>query len=123
MSLLLIDDPERFRPKANHNLNSLWASARKLVREVDPTFPKGHHKKIDAVIKELISIDNSSTAFRYDRTLDGKASLEGIERINTRRFGDKMKAACKELDCMDSHIAYQLMLHEEMMSDWRYQTD
>lgn len=121
--LLQITEPDVKGPKVDHDLNILWGHARKLVRIVDPTFPRANHKHTDAVIKEIVAIDARSTAFRYDRTKEGKTSLAGISHINTRRFGEKMKAACYELDCMDSHISYLLGLHEDMMSDARYQPD
>lgn len=123
LSLLMVDDPSRSKPKASHNLNTLWAAARKLLREVDATFPRANHKNTDCVIKELNRIDERSTAFRYDRTQDGDPSLQGITLINTRRFSQKIKAASDELSCMDSHISYLLGLHEDMMSDAGYQPD
>lgn len=123
MSLLMVSDPARYKIKASHNLNTLWADARKLVSEVDSTFPRANHKNIDEVIKELIRIDERSTAFRYDRTQEGEPSLPGISLINTRRFSEKVKAASDELKCMDSHISYHLWIHEDMMGDARYQPD
>lgn len=121
LCLLQIDDPDEKGPKAVHNLNSLWEGARKLVRKVDPSFPRARHRNADAVIKELNAIDSGSTAFRYDQTREGKPSLTGISLINTRRFGEKMKAACYELDCMDAYVAESYSCYLDAMSDSRYQ--
>lgn len=121
LCLLQTDDLDVKGPKTVHDLNVLWHHARKLVRKVDPSFPRANHSHADAVIKELIAIDSRSTAFRYDRTREDKPSLSGISLINTRRFGEKMKAACYELDCMDAHISYLYGLYEDMMGDMRYQ--
>lgn len=119
LCLLQIEDPDVKGPKAVHNLKVLWDYAKKLVRKVDSSFPQANHINTDAVIKELTAIDSRSTAFRYDRTKEDEPSLTGIPLINTRRFGDKMKAACYELDCMDAHISYLYGLYEDMMDDMR----
>ncbi|MGG6138839.1 hypothetical protein ACQV2E_23655 [Pantoea allii] len=121
LCLLQIDDPDVKGPKAVHDLNVLWDHARKLVRKVDPSFPRANHSNTDAVIKELIAIDSGSTAFRYDRTREGEPSLTGISLINTRLFGEKMKAACYELDCMDSYVAETYSSLLDVMSDLRYE--
>lgn len=117
LCLLQITAPDVKGPKVDHDLNILWEHTRKLVRTVDPTFPQANHKYTDALIKELVAIDSRSTAFRYDRSREGKPSLPGIRHINTRRFGEEMKRACYELDCMDAHVSYLYELFKDIMSD------
>lgn len=115
LALALAEDPDKHQyKKDDHNLNTLWALAQKLLLEVDDSYRSSDFRLIKAVVKELHNADMRATDFRYARRNDGTRSLEGIHYVNTRRFGEKMGAASDSLDAIDSGLRYLL----EQKSEW-----
>ncbi|EPV5021999.1 hypothetical protein ACVGXO_03800 [Enterobacter hormaechei] len=115
LALALAEDPDKYQyKKDDHNLNTLWPLAQKLLLEVDDCYRSSDFRLIKEVVKELHKADRRATDFRYARRNDGTRSLEGIHYINTRRFGEKMGAASDSLDAIDSGLRYLL----EQRSEW-----
>lgn len=118
-ALDLVERPELYKQKTdNHNLNTLWPMARSLVMEIEKTFPRDNYATLDAVVKAFIDADERATAFRYAQSRTGEPSLTGMQYINTRYFGEMMRKASYELDCMDSHLFYLRGLQNEQRADW-----
>lgn len=117
LALQLTDEPDKYQyKKDNHNLNTLWPLAQKLILEVDESYRLSDFKIVKEVVKELHKADERATDFRYARRNDGTRSLEGIRYINTRRFGEKMGAASDLLNGIDNGLRYQLDCNAELNS-------
>lgn len=117
LALQLADEPDKYQyKKDNHNLNTLWPLAQKLILEVDESYRLSHFKIVKEVVKELHQADERATDFRYARRNDGTRSLEGIHYINTRLFGEKMGAASDLLNGIDNGLRYQLDCKAELNS-------
>ncbi|ELY4132877.1 hypothetical protein ACT0XK_003511 [Cronobacter sakazakii] len=115
LALALTEDPDKHQyKKDDHNLNTLWPLAQKLLLEVDDSYQSSDFRLIKEVVKELHNADRRATDFRYARRNDGTRSLEGIHYVNTRRFGEKMGAASDSLDAIDSGLRYLL----DQRSEW-----
>ncbi|CAX53287.1 conserved uncharacterized protein (plasmid) [Erwinia billingiae Eb661] len=110
---LLRDNAPRGSEKVTHNLNSLWEVARKVLLEADDTLSPSDFSRVSAVVRALNEADLRATGFRYARTIEGGRSLEGIQYINTRRFGEQMAAASDDLDGIDDGLRYLLDLDNE----------
>ncbi|NYA15555.1 hypothetical protein [Serratia fonticola] len=117
LALQLADEPDKYQyKKDNHNLNTLWPLAQKLILEVDECYRPSDFKIVKEVVKELHHADERATDFRYARRNDGTRSLEGIHYINTRRFGEKMGRVSDLLDAIDNGLQYLLDCKAEVNS-------
>lgn len=117
LALQLTDDPDNYQyKKDNHNLNTLWPLAQKLILKVDESYRPSDFIIVKDVVKELHQADERATDFRYSRRNDGSRSLEGVRYINTRRFGEKMGAASDVLDGIDNSLRYQIDMNAEWNS-------
>ena len=109
LALALAEDPDKHQyKKDDHNLNNLWPLAQKLILEVDDSYRPSDFKIVKEVVKALHQADERATDFRYARRNDGIRSLEGINYVNTRRFGEKMGEASDLLDGVDNGLRYLL---------------
>lgn len=107
LALALAEEPDKYQyKKDNHNLNTLWPLAQKLILEVDGSYRTSDLKIVKEVVKALHQADERATDFRYARRNDGTRSLEGIHYVNTRRFGEKMGEASDLLDGVDNGLRY-----------------
>lgn len=118
LALGLADEPEKYAyKKDDHNLNSLWSVAQRLVMEVDDSYRPSDFRPVKGVVKELHLADQRATDFRYARKNDGTRSLEGVRYINTRLFGEKMGAASDCLDGIDNSLRCLLDRDADMRAD------
>ena len=118
LALRLADEPEKHAyKKDDHNLNSLWSVAQRLVMEVDNSYRPSDFRPVKEVVKELHLADQRATEFRYARKNDGTRSLEGVHYINTRLFGEKMGAASDCLDGIDISLRCLLERDADMRAD------
>lgn len=109
LALALAEEPEKHQyKKDNHNLNTLWPLAQKLIMDVDESYRPSDFKIVKEVVKALHQADERATDFRYARRNDGTRSLEGIHYVNTRRFGEQMGAASDLLDGLDNGLRHML---------------
>jgi len=109
LALKLAEDPDKYQyKKDNHNLNTLWPLAQKLIQEIDDSYRSSDFKIVKEVVKALHQADERATDFRYARRNDGTRSLEGIHYVNTRRFGAQMGAVSDLLDGIDNGLRYLL---------------
>ena len=109
LALPLAEEPDKRQyKKDDHNLNTLWSLAQKLILEVDDSYRPSDFKIVKEVVKALHQADERATDFRYARRNDGIRSLEGIHYVNTRRFGEKMGEASDLLDGVDNGLRYLL---------------
>ena len=109
LALALAEEPDKHQyKKDDHNLNTLWPLAQKLILEVDDSYRSSDFKIVKEVVKALHQADERATDFRYARRNDGTRSLEGIHYVNTRRFGEKMGEASDLLDGVDNGLRYLL---------------
>lgn len=105
----LAEDPDTYQyKKDNHNLNTLWPLAQRLILDVDDSYRPSDFQIVKEVVKALHQADERATDFRYARRNDGTRSLEGIHYANIRRFGEKMGAASDLLDGIDKGLRYLL---------------
>ena len=109
LALALAEEPDKHQyKKDDHNLNTLWPLAQKLILEVDDSYRPSDFKIVKEVVKALHQADGRATDFRYARRNDGTRSLEGIHYVNPRRFGEKMGEASDLLDGVDNGLRYLL---------------
>ena len=115
LALPLAEEPEKYpHRKDDHNLNTLWPLAQKLVLKVDDRYKPSDFRIVKEVVKELHDTDHRATDFRYARRNDGTRSLDGIRYVNTRLFGEKMGAASDCLDGIDANLRYLQELDADM---------
>ena len=117
LALALTEEPDKRQyKKDDHNLNTLWPLAQKLILDVDDSYRPSDFKIVKEVVKALHQVDERATDFRYARRNDGTRSLEGIHYVNTRRFGEKMGEASDLLDGIANRLRYLLDCNAEWNS-------
>ncbi|GKL99180.1 hypothetical protein [Klebsiella variicola] len=77
--------------KDNHNLNTLWLLAKKLLPEVNDSHRSSNFRLIKEVVKKLHNAHRLVTDLRYARRNDDTRSFEGIQDVNTSCFREKWK--------------------------------
>ncbi len=92
LALVLSEEPDTDQyKKDNHNLNTLWLLAKKLLPEVNDSHRSSNFRLIKEVVKKLHNAHRLVTVLRYARRNDDTRSFEGIQDVNTSCFREKWK--------------------------------
>lgn len=92
LALVLSEEPDTDQyKKDNHNLNTLWLLANKLLPEVNDSHRSSNFRLIKEVVKKLHNAHRLVTDLRYARRNDDTRSFEGIQDVNTSCFREKWK--------------------------------
>jgi hypothetical protein len=94
--------------KDDHNLNTLWPLAQKLILDVDDSYRPSDFKIVKEVVKALHQADERATDFRYARRNDGTRSLGGFITSIPAALGKKWGEASDLLDGVDNGLRYLL---------------
>ena len=102
---------------ATHELDALWVSAQRVVKEVWPNADDREGLEgIDAVVQELAAVDPQSMAFRYpvDKKTRKPLIRPSITHINLRNFRDVLREVSSLLDGASTGITEYLSDKSEM---------
>ncbi|MEG0211144.1 hypothetical protein [Hafnia sp.] len=109
LALKLAEEPDKYQyKKDDHNLNTLWSLAQKLLLDVDDNYRSSEFRIVKEVVKALLKTDERATDFRYAQRNNGTRSLKEIHYVNTRHFGAQMGAASDLLGRIDDGLRYLL---------------
>jgi hypothetical protein len=100
----LLDLP--VKQEHHHDIQQLWAEVRPLLVRADPGEERRHRSIVGRCLRQLAEIDPDDQSFRYGQRKDRTTTLEGIERIDVRRFHDALLATANYLDAAAEHTIY-----------------
>ena len=122
MKRTLLDAQDLLRRDRNlpghHDLARLWRDLRPLILTLYRTDPPADLARLDSVVTSLTELDRCSFAFRYPVDKRGAMSLPNeLTLVNIRRFSDTFREAVALLDVIQSGIAAQLEVRNELEHD------
>jgi HEPN domain-containing protein len=100
-----------------HKLDKLWKKTRKILDEAFPEDSEESKEQLDIIenlIKQFVSIDPDSFAFRYPTNKKGNTSLPRIKHINLRNLSEVMSRIETILDGASSSITEYLSYKIDM---------
>lgn len=94
-----------------HGLDTLWASAMRLVETAWPDCDKQDFENAGSIIKQLSQADDRGMTFRYGYDKDGKLLLNrSISHINLRNVREVLGRLAEFLDAVDTALVHETEL-------------
>ena len=111
---VLLDKPEE--RKNTHNLETLWADAKKIIDQVfeHETDSSDSLKYAEHVINEFSKIDRRSYSFRYPIDTEGQPNLDGVKYINIVRLALHVDKLSETIDGASTGISVYLDDKQDM---------
>jgi hypothetical protein len=90
-------DESKFQ--SGHDLKRLWSVVRKLIEKAQPDWNRCELDAAESCIAELCQLDADSQSFRYPESIDGRPTLQGLDRVDLVNLRDVINRVGLLLDC------------------------
>lgn len=113
-------------PGLSHKLHPLWAMAKPIILELEPTSERSVLKTVGVQIDELDRLDPDSIVFRYAKAKNGQQTVPAtLLRFNVRHFAIQIERIGNFLEAVRMSISAHLEYRAELDVSFRrdYEVD